>query len=177
MEATDRIDFETQLTQLALAQRVPVSPELIEAYWRALQSLPMFAFTKIVDYCLSEKWTGKMPSVSQVWKLRKELRPMPPLVLQPLPVHGPTAEFDLWAIRANVLLLGYVTRLVTANPKRYCDNCDGAKFLVQAKNLWAFDMRESREERTLAYQKQLWHELMADAEHRIDGLNTALEAA
>jgi hypothetical protein len=75
MLSTDRIDFDKQIT--VMIGGFPgyfLTPERLESYWRGLQKMQMSMLVRIVDHVLSEQGPEKIPSVSAIWKIYRELR-------------------------------------------------------------------------------------------------------
>jgi hypothetical protein len=76
MDNSHRKEFDAQIMQLCAGfPPTFASPDRIEAYWRALQKMPMSGVVRCVDYALSEDYDeDRIPSPRQLWRIYRQLR-------------------------------------------------------------------------------------------------------
>jgi len=70
--AVDRPEFERQVAMLCAAYNVPAG-ERGEAYWNAFNRLGLIEFARMVAHIIGPEGPDKLPTVPQLWKIRKEL--------------------------------------------------------------------------------------------------------
>jgi len=150
-------EFDKSLAVLCAGFNVPCTEDRRAAYGKAFRKLPPTGWERLVDYTLSESGPDKMPRVSELWQLRKEMRASAPPkdpVQQGLPWEG-----DQWDIASNHHLLAHIVRRVIA---REVIGVAQTHCLVEAKKAWAADMRDlarsNNGEVPVELQRSIWRD-------------------
>lgn len=86
MLRTDRDDFEAQLAQLCAGFNVPLTGERVAAYWLGMQRMDLPLFARVVEYALGEHGPEKIPTVPQLWNLKRQMRSRPKPEAPPIDV-------------------------------------------------------------------------------------------
>ena len=73
MQSTEREDFNRELATLCAAFGVPVA-DRAEAFWKGFSRLSLGEFSRIVARAVGEDGPGKMPTVAQLWGIRRQMR-------------------------------------------------------------------------------------------------------
>jgi hypothetical protein len=153
-------EFDKALAQLCAGFNVPCTEERREAYGRAFRKLSPLMWDRLVDYALSEDGPDKMPTVRELWSIRRELRAQLPQAATPT---QPPWEGDMWDIAANRHLLAHLVRLVV-NRRRITNH---AAF-VEAKKAWATEMRDLAQnnggEVPVDLQQSVWRDYIGRAQ-------------
>lgn len=106
----DRPQFEILLGELCAGFNVPAAPR-VEAYWKALDSMTLSVFGRVVKVALGEHGPEKMPTVSTCWRIGKEIKSQfyaPPPARQD---DEPMPSGDGWDRMAGVHLLEHIQKL------------------------------------------------------------------
>jgi hypothetical protein len=105
MQSTDRPEFDEQLKILCAGYDKPVG-DRSEAYWKGLAKMSLIEFARCVEFCMTEEGPEKMPTAPGMWKIRKQLRSAPTIIL-PLKTqrHAPDSHMVFFA---NRLMLRHV---------------------------------------------------------------------
>lgn len=140
MEPGDREAFEVILAELFGALDKPLTEAKREGFWRGLAKMSIVQFARCRDVLLEELADGeprKAFSVPDVWAAKNRSRARAPIE-QPA---EPPWSGDKWDIAANDHLMAHLMRRALGREGGY----DAAQtaMLVQAKNAWAQDMRET----------------------------------
>lgn len=77
MNVIDKAEFDQQFAVLCAGLNAIPSTERLAAYWRGLSAMSLSSFARVVDFCLSERGPEKLPTVSAVWRMYRELRAAP----------------------------------------------------------------------------------------------------
>jgi hypothetical protein len=173
MLSADRAEFDRLLATLCAGWDKPVTDSRAAAYWQGLAKMNLVDFGRVVEHCLGEGAPEKFPTVRDCWGLAKMLRPV-----RSLGALAKAAPDELWLMRANLKLLAHFRALNAATPWRYGGKTETFDVmrarlqpLIEAKDTWALDMRESESSRNdPAYQERLWNELIVVATNRIDAM-------
>jgi hypothetical protein len=97
-----RSECDEQTTRLCAAYNVPANAERLDAYWTAFGKLGAVEFARMIEHCLTDQGPEKMPSVRQVWDVRRQLRTrIPTTAANP-------AELDHVGFFANRMLWEHV---------------------------------------------------------------------
>lgn len=106
MNSTERPQFEKHLAQLLAGYDRKSTPERIEAYWRALNRMPLIAFERVVDFALGERGPEELPTPKRCWQIYRDMRATP--ASAPLAARDPKfTQADIWA---NRWLFGYLAQ-------------------------------------------------------------------
>lgn len=73
METLDRPEFERQVSLICAAYNVPMG-DRGAAYWTAFNRLGIIEFARIVERVIGPDGPDKMPTVKQLWDIRRELK-------------------------------------------------------------------------------------------------------
>lgn len=157
-------EFESQLATLCAGYNVPCTAERLEAYGKAFGNLHPAQWARLIEHCLSEAGPDRMPTVRDLWGMRRDLRAGPPTY-----VHEQRQlleEFDAWAIEANRHLFAYLLRHVYQPGGSQHPMARQPMIFVRYKNAWAQDMREAAtaEGVPIDVQKAAWRDCMERAE-------------
>lgn len=71
MDSKERDEFNRQLRVLFAGWNVLPTPERLDAYWRGLNKMGLMAFVRLIEECLGENGTEKLPTVHVFWELYK----------------------------------------------------------------------------------------------------------
>jgi hypothetical protein len=118
MHSTERKAFEEQIT--VMIGGFPgyfLTPERMESYWRGLAKMHLAMLVRVVDFVLSEQGPEKIPSVSTVWKISRDLRTTTraPAPAEKLPPQDPFAAFANRRLLEFLKLNGAASRASLAN--------------------------------------------------------------
>lgn len=154
MKPAERPQFKAHLQVLCAGLDVPCTAEREQAYWIALQDMPLAVFIRTIEHILREEEWAKMPKPGQVWAASKRMR-----AEGPTKPHDDGWRGDNWDIAANKHLLG---RIVHAIHDR--KPVEGLARLLEAKRQWSADMRKYGTECPVDIQRQCWDQRMEEAE-------------
>lgn len=76
MQRDDRTEFDRQISILCAGFNVPLG-DRAEAYWRAFERLSLVEFARMVDAALADGEGDRIPTVRQLWAIRRKLRTHP----------------------------------------------------------------------------------------------------
>ena len=160
------------------------APGLQQGYWKGLARMSLADVVRCVDRAIERYGSEadmKLPTVGELWSIKRTLRN------QPMPQAKPVENWrgDRWDEMGNIHLREY---LYSRDPRRY--HPDGTyshvehrvtpgpigtaitNVMLEWKNGWARDMRESELENTLPQDggKEWWGTNMKRAEEQISKL-------
>jgi len=201
MNTIDRPEFEQSLKMLCAGMNQPYTPERVDAYWLGLKDMGIVMFTRVVEHCLGPEYdgtAGRVPTTGQLWKVYRAMKARMPsgVNINPetaSPISDPDRIAQQWREQAGTRLLAHIAKQTALRPRRYGHvkpithghhvgtPAECAVFaariapLLRAKDLWVMDMIELPEhERTPAYMRQTWHDLMDGAERDVDAMELQL---
>lgn len=192
--ASNRSDFDAQMSILCAAFDVPCTQERKDAYWLALKDMPVAKFARTIEFLLREEDWTRIPKPGQIWAISRRLRASgPPKLSTPDEFPG-----GPWEIMANVFLLAHIRQQLAIDPQHYgrrisakglCmsekdrielgldknmmdasgEFVDNVNKLVAAKKAWAQDMRDAEVNGEVdpEIQKAVWKEYIERAESHI----------
>lgn len=105
MNSGDRHEFDTQMSILCAGFNVPLG-DRPEAYWKGIIRMSLMEFTRCVEYALGEDGPEKIPTCSQLWGIRKQLRAQARVVIAEQRV--PEVEYTHAQRNANLLLIDWL---------------------------------------------------------------------
>lgn len=137
----DVSQFELQLRTLCAGFNVPPTPERLEAYEKAFGKLNAAMWARMVEHCLAEAGPNRMPTVRELWDIRRELRVGPPQYIHERK-ETDGWQGDAWDLAANRHLYAYL--LATVLPAgAAAPMARNPMAFVRYKHAWARDMREA----------------------------------
>jgi hypothetical protein len=188
--STERPEFEKHLAVLCAGLDTPCTEDRKQAYWIGLQRMPLSLFARTVNYMLEEEDWRRIPKPKQIWTSSGRLRAKAPEQPRDDGWRG-----DLWDMAANRYLLGHILNAMNVNPRCYGapasvralaadqraldvagldkhqldaspEFINQVGRLVEAKSLWAADMRDIavNGEVPVEMQKAVWRDYIERAE-------------
>jgi hypothetical protein len=188
--STERPEFEKHLAVLCAGLDTPCTEDRKQAYWIGLQRMPLSLFARTVNYMLEEEDWQRIPKPRQIWTSSGRLRAQAPEKPRDDGWRG-----DAWGEVANRYLMGHINKAMNANPRCYGrpasvqalaadqrtldvagldkhqldaspEFIERVRRLVEAKNLWAADMRDIavNGEVPVETQQACWHDYLQRAE-------------
>lgn len=155
-------EFDKALGVLCAGFNVPCTEERRAAYRKAFGQFEGLAWERLIGHCLSERGPERMPSVSQLWGIRAEMRARAPT--QPKD-SAPEWPGGAWALAANRHLLAHLVRKAVA--KGWQCTPMMLRGYLDAKNAWADDMRDLAKGSDAVppeLQRSIWRDYLAKAE-------------
>jgi len=180
MTHEDKPKFLQLLATLFGAHNKPMSDGVIAGYWKGLEKMQLDTFERCCDEAIdklarAERGVSKVPTVSELWDIKRNLRMLPRSDVPEKPYAG-----DEWEIAANLLLLAKIRKNnYHETGIDYAPDCYGypakqgpqtiaiAAILSKWKSAWARDMREDRAEGGNRDGKPDWIECMASADAEV----------
>ena len=86
MNSNQRAEFEVVLEKLYAGYNMPISKARIGAYWDGLAKMSLGQFSAAIDYALGENGPERIPPVSAIWKMSKQLRVNAPQPYKPVEI-------------------------------------------------------------------------------------------
>lgn len=78
MLSTERESFEAELQVLLSAFDTPLTDARKDAYWRALERMPLLVLKRTVDELIGDQGDAKLPTPPRIWAASRELRAKAP---------------------------------------------------------------------------------------------------
>lgn len=105
MNSGDRHEFDTQMSLLCAGFNVPIG-DRSEAYWKGVIRMSLMEFTRCVEHALGEDGPEKIPTCSQLWGIRKQLRAQARVVV--VEQKAREVEYTNAQREANLLLIDWL---------------------------------------------------------------------
>jgi hypothetical protein len=177
----DQQEFDAQIQRMFAGALKHCSAEHLAAYWTGLHTMALSDVARVVDSVLRQEGETKVLTPGRFWgalrdiKARREV----PLAVQPATVHF---HGDIWDIRANRHLLGFITEKAThrvyfcSEAVSSCRISAGGAWqdqetvelmavLLEHKGYWAQEMREFEDDDAIPADmgRAQWNERMGYA--------------